>query len=103
MPRLTAKKTVRKRPQATGGKSATVKVATKRKIAAKRPAKAVANRKTLTPQAVAPDGIPWPRVPRIYRRGNLTAKQIREAVLRAMAAVEADRLAAEARSDEAVP
>ena len=103
MPRLIAKRTVLKKPPTTAGKTAMVKAATKKKSAAKRPAKAVANRKTLTPQAVAPDGIPWPRVPRIYRRGNLTAKQVREAVLRAMAAVEADRLAAEAHPDKAVP
>ena len=102
MPRLTAKKTVRKKSYAAAGKSAMVKAATKKKVAAKRPVKLVAGRKPPSTQAVAADGIPWPRVPRIYRRGNLTAKQIREAVLRAMAAVEADRLAAEAQPDGAV-
>ncbi len=80
-----------------------VKAATKKKVAAKRPAKVMAGRKPPSTQAVAADGIPWPRVPRSNRRGNLTAKQVREVVLRAMAAVEADRLAAEARSNEAVP
>ena len=103
MPRLTTKKIVRKKPVADSQKSATVKAATKKKSAAKRPVKAVAKRKTSSPQAVAPDGIPWPRIPRIYGRGNLTAKQIREVVLRAMAEVEADRLAAEAYPDKALP
>ena len=100
MPRLTAKKVARKKPLATAEKSATVKSATKKKVATKRPLKAAVKHSQTEEQAIAPDGVPWPRIPRIYGRGNLTAKQIREAVLRAMAAVEADRLAAKTLSDE---
>ena len=100
MPRLAAKKAVRKKPLVAVEKSATVKTATKKKTTAKRSVKAATKHPTTDEQAIAPDGVPWPRIPRIYGRGNLTAKQIREAVLRAMAAVEADRLAAKTHSDE---
>ena len=100
MPRLTAKQAVRKKPLATAEKSATVKAAAKKKSAAKRPLKAAVKHSPTDEQAIAPDGVPWTSIHRMYGRGNLTAKQIREAVLRAMAAVEADRLAAKSHSDE---
>ncbi len=100
MPRLTAKKVTRKKPLSTAEKSAIVKSATKKKVATKRPLKVAVKHSPTDEQAIAPDGVPWPRIPRMYGRGNLTAKQIREAVLRAMAAVEADRLAAKSHSDE---
>ncbi|MBC8113061.1 MAG: hypothetical protein H7062_01670 [Candidatus Saccharimonas sp.] len=82
MPRLTAKKAVRKKITATSRKSTTKKSVTKR------PVKASVRRPNKTAkQPIAPDGNPWPQLPGIFGHGNLTAKQVREVVLRAMAAV----------------
>lgn len=88
MPRLAPKKTVHKKPTATSRKSVPVKAATKKKSAAKRSVKASVRRPQKTAkQPIAPDGVPWPQLPRIFGLGNLTIKQIRETVLGAMAAI----------------
>ena len=94
MPRLTPKKAVRKKPASAAVKPVAKRTATKksvRRISSQ--TVAVRSKKPAPQQAIAADGVPWPPIYRTRRRGNLTAKQIREAVQRAMAAVEADRLA----------
>lgn len=94
MPRLTTKKTVRKKTASATVKTSAKRTATKKGVR-QTPSQTGTTRlkKSAPKQAVAADGIPWPPVHRTRGRGNLSAKQIRDAVQRAMAAVEADRLA----------
>ena len=89
MPRVTApKKTVRKKP-------VSAKTGTAKKTAKRRPSTAVTSRpKKPASRAVAPDGVPWPPIPRITRkRGNYSAAELRAALRQAIAAVEAEQSA----------
>ena len=102
MPSLTAKKTVRKKSTATSRKSVTVKSATtKKKGNAKHSGKAsVVRPSENVQQPVASDGIPWPQLPAIFGRGNLTVKQIRGIVLRTVAAAGVEMPVKKARQIE---